>query len=33
MDNLMRDDLGGDIHNNNPGEEINRFNFTNKFYG
>ena len=24
-DNLQRDDLGGDIHNENPGEELNRF--------
>lgn len=24
-DNLYRDDLGGDIHNDNPGEELNRF--------
>ena len=24
-DNLMRSDLGGDIHNDNPGEELNRF--------
>jgi len=24
-DNLRRDDLGGDIHNDNPGEELNRF--------
>ena len=24
-DNLYRDDLGGDVHNENPGEELNRF--------
>jgi glucose/arabinose dehydrogenase len=24
-DKLVRDDLGGDIHNDNPGEELNRF--------
>ena len=34
-DNLVRDDLGGDIHNDNPGEELNRFPIENlgKHYG
>jgi glucose/arabinose dehydrogenase len=29
-DNLYRSDLGGDIHNDNPGEELNRFPESNK---
>ena len=34
-DNLNRADLGGDIHNDNPGEELNRFPIDNlgKHYG
>jgi glucose/arabinose dehydrogenase len=32
-DNLNRPDLGGDIHTDNPGEELNLFAETGKFYG
>jgi len=32
-DNLVRNDLGGDIHNNNPSEEVNLFDVPGKFYG
>lgn len=32
-DRLERDDLGGDIHNDNPGEEINKFVREGQFYG
>ncbi len=32
-DNLRRDDLGGDIHTNNPAEELNLFAESGKFYG
>tara|TARA_A100001015_G_scaffold224144_1_gene252675 strand:+ start:2325 stop:3608 length:1284 start_codon:yes stop_codon:yes gene_type:complete len=33
VDNLFRQDLGGDIHNDNPGEELNLFSQAGKFYG
>jgi len=33
IDNLNRPDLGGDIHNNNPSEEVNLFETAGKFYG
>ena len=33
VDDLHRDDLGGDIHATNPGEEINRFSTPGLFYG
>jgi len=33
VDNLSRDDLGGDIHNDNPGEELNLFASPGAFYG
>eukprot|EP01130_Rhizamoeba_saxonica_P014050 TRINITY_DN6082_c0_g1_i1.p1 TRINITY_DN6082_c0_g1~~TRINITY_DN6082_c0_g1_i1.p1 ORF type:complete len:425 (-),score=89.69 TRINITY_DN6082_c0_g1_i1:52-1305(-) len=33
VDNLNRDDLGGDIHTNNPTEEYNRFDQPEGFYG
>jgi glucose/arabinose dehydrogenase len=33
VDNLERADLGGDIHNDNPGEELNLFAEPGKFYG
>ena len=32
-DQLSRDDLGGDIHNDNPAEELNRFNKPGVHYG
>jgi glucose/arabinose dehydrogenase len=32
-DNLSRSDLGGDIHNDNPGEELNLFAQPGRFYG
>mmetsp|Transcript_13336 Transcript_13336/g.53249 ORF Transcript_13336/g.53249 Transcript_13336/m.53249 type:complete len:125 (-) Transcript_13336:371-745(-) len=32
-DQLIRDDIGGDIHNDNPCEEINQFTSAGKFYG
>jgi len=32
-DNLSRSDLGGDIHNDNPGEELNLFTQPGRFYG
>ena len=32
-DKLVRDDLGGDIHNDNPAEELNRFNVAGRDYG
>jgi len=32
-DNLRRDDLGGDIHNDNPSEELNLLSAPGKFYG
>jgi glucose/arabinose dehydrogenase len=32
-DNLARTDLGGDIHNDNPGEELNLFEAPGRFYG
>ena len=32
-DDLNRPDLGGDIHNGNPAEELNRFGEEGKFYG
>ena len=32
-DNLVRTDLGGDIHNDNPAEELNKFAEPGKFYG
>ena len=32
-DNLKRPDLGGDIHNDNPAEELNRFAVAGKHYG
>jgi len=32
-DNLFRTDLGGDIHNDNPAEELNRFVLSGKHYG
>ncbi|KAJ8907106.1 hypothetical protein NDN08_003588 [Rhodosorus marinus] len=32
-DQLVRDDIGGDIHNDNPCEEINQFTGAGKFYG
>ena len=32
-DNLNRPDLGGDIHNGNPAEELNRFGEAGRFYG
>jgi len=33
VDNLFRKDLGGDIHENNPSEEMNLFSEPGKFYG
>jgi glucose/arabinose dehydrogenase len=33
VDNLARDDLGGDIHTDNPGEELNLFAEPGRFYG
>ncbi len=33
LDNLNRADLGGDIHNDNPGEELNLFAEAGRFYG
>jgi glucose/arabinose dehydrogenase len=33
MDELVDSDLGGDIHNTNPGEELNLFATSGKFYG
>jgi len=33
VDNLARSDLGGDIHNDNPSEEVNKFVDAGKFYG
>lgn len=33
MDNLFDEDLGGDIHNDNPGEELNLFSTSGAFYG
>jgi len=33
VDNLHRDDLGGDIHENNPSEEMNHFSTPGVFYG
>jgi glucose/arabinose dehydrogenase len=33
LDNLIRTDLGGDIHNDNPGEELNLFATPGLFYG
>jgi len=32
-DNLQRSDLGGDIHDDNPGEEVNKFVTPGRFYG
>lgn len=32
-DNLNRDDIGGDVHNENPGEELNRLDKPGAFYG
>ena len=32
-DRLEREDLGGDIHNDNPAEEVNKLNKPGKFYG
>ena len=32
-DNLMRNDIGGDIHGDNPGEELNLFADPGRFYG
>jgi glucose/arabinose dehydrogenase len=32
-DDLSRSDVGGDIHDDNPGEELNLFSETGKFYG
>jgi glucose/arabinose dehydrogenase len=32
-DNLIRSDLGGDIHNDNPAEELNRFDVAGRHYG
>jgi glucose/arabinose dehydrogenase len=32
-DNLYRADVGGDVHNENPGEELNRLDQPGKFYG
>ena len=32
-DNLRRDDVGGDVHNDNPGEELNRLDRGGGFYG
>ena len=32
-DNLVRADIGGDVHNDNPGEEVNRLDQPGKFYG
>jgi len=32
-DSLVRQDLGGDIHNDNPAEEVNLFSTGGKFYG
>jgi len=33
VDNLNRGDLGGDIHNDNPSEEVNKFVTPGRFYG
>jgi glucose/arabinose dehydrogenase len=33
VDNLNRQDLGGDIHEDNPAEEVNRFDVAGRFYG
>ncbi|MBI5486907.1 MAG: PQQ-dependent sugar dehydrogenase [Deltaproteobacteria bacterium] len=33
IDELHRDDLGGDIHQDNPGEELNLFDVAGRFYG
>jgi len=33
VDNLAREDLGGDIHDDNPAEELNRFDVPGAFYG
>jgi glucose/arabinose dehydrogenase len=33
IDNLTRNDLGGDIHTDNPGEELNLFAQAGRFYG
>jgi len=33
VDNLIRPDLGGDIHNSNPSEEVNLFDEPGQFYG
>eukprot|EP00026_Physarum_polycephalum_P007988 Phypoly_transcript_08061.p1 GENE.Phypoly_transcript_08061~~Phypoly_transcript_08061.p1 ORF type:complete len:445 (+),score=44.38 Phypoly_transcript_08061:186-1520(+) len=33
FDDLFRSDLGGDIHQQNPGEEVNLFDMPGKFYG
>uniref|UniRef100_A0A6B2L6F7 Pyrroloquinoline quinone-dependent pyranose dehydrogenase beta-propeller domain-containing protein n=1 Tax=Arcella intermedia TaxID=1963864 RepID=A0A6B2L6F7_9EUKA len=33
VDDLYRADLGGDIHTNNPSEEVNLFDVPSKFYG
>jgi glucose/arabinose dehydrogenase len=32
-DNLNRADIGGDVHNDNPGEEVNRLDQPGRFYG
>jgi len=33
IDNLLRDDLGGNIHDDNPSEEINKFSQSGRFFG